>query len=117
MLPSPTAADRNVHDEVMWRIERPGGFAGPFVLVGEVLAIIDKEIHPVLVPFKGVDVEGCFRICNFGSGPLTGADRVIVILGVYVGVDRSGVVPDVFQDIDFTAGRPTDLTTVDAEHP
>ena len=45
------------------------------------------------------------------------ADRVVVGGGVDAAVNAQGVEADVLHDVDLAAGRPSDLSTVGAEHP
>src|SRR6266404_7525004 len=62
---APIAADCEVEDKVLRIVVRPGFGSGPFILIGEILLIIDVKIQLGLVPLQRVQVErlGGIRDC------------------------------------------------------
>jgi hypothetical protein len=116
-LAAPGSADGEVQNDVLGCIEGPRIDACAVVGEGEIFSVVDEELEFFWGPFDGVDMEGGFSIRHFDLGTAAVAAGVIMAAGMDVGVDDSGVMADVFEDIDLAAGGPTDLADIGAEGP
>ena len=85
--------------------------------LGEVLLVVEIEIHAVGEPFHRVDVEIVPRL-PIGQ---TTAERIVVFLvvpePVYGREDLARFVPHGFHDVDLAALGPADRVDVRAQHP
>jgi hypothetical protein len=115
----PVASDSDIENKEEIIVE---GIRSSTSLSGGVLKelfIIEEPFDAVLFPDDGKYVKFFRKFSASGQG--LGATYKLVLCGVVAKVDGtmnpSRLAADDFHDINFSAGRPTDLGDIAAEHP
>src|SRR6266568_634169 len=114
---APGAPDRQVQDEVLVVVKRPGVRTAPFIAISEVLVVIHEEVQPSRIPFQSISVKGLRGIGNGNLASFAVLLNVVVFSGVNIGMNESRLKADELHNVDLAAGGPADLAAIGSESP